>query len=1053
MKITNYYEDISKPFVNALPDRAYFIPFSNAEKATTLLREDSDRLQLLNGSWKFAWYPNLASVPQEFISADYDAADLGNIDVPGCWQTQGYDKYHYVGNKHIIPVDPPYVPVDNPCGTYVTDFVYHKDEATPVTELVFEGVDSCYYVWVNGQFVGYSEVSHGTRMFDVSAFLKEGKNRLSVLNMKWCTGTYFEIQDKFRMTGIFRDVYLLHRPAVRLQDFYIHQDIADDYSEVTLKTDFAFCGQGGTMKVKLLSPCGELVAEAEAEIKEDATVELKIANPALWSAERPDLYTMVMELPNETMAQQVGIRKIEVIKGVIYINGNRIRIKGMNRHDTDPITAYAVDRAHIIRDLTLMKQNNINAIRTAHYPNSPIVIELCNQLGFYVMSEADFETHGISASIHYMLPASHPELAGKISHYKYFCGKINDDPDYELASLDRMLKNTIFHKNHCSVIFWSLGNESGWGKHQETAAKWIKSYDPTRLIHYEGLYPSYGVEPDFSNLDVVSRMYPTPEWIHGRYNGSGKCPINTEVGGYYDEFVDNYFTEAMKDHPFLMCEYIHAMGNSSGDAEDYFKLMEQYERFVGGFVWEWADHAKYIGTDRAGKPLYQYGGDSGEFPTAENFCMDGMNFPDRRPHSSLKEYKNVIRPIRARWEQVNKVIALRNMLNCIDFKDELDIRYELTCNGAVIAEGMLDVPSCAPWAEALVTLDLPVPEVGECYLRLIYLNKHANAAVPAGFDLGFDQLKLEVAAPAENPWYKPAQGKAALEVHENDNVIVISGCTDKGAFEYTFDKKLGLFKYLKVNGKQLLDQPMEYNLVRAATDNDRGRGGKVHEDWKKSGYYHAVTRVYKCDITQADRSVTIHTQIGMAGIYRKNALTAVSRWTVSEDGEIALNCDVSRDTDFLDLPRFGIRLFLKKAAQDVTYFGYGPHENYIDKHHSCYMGLFHTNADELFEDYVRPQENGNHWFTKYLNIGCEKGPGLQVIPGNEEFSFNVSNYTQEDLENTTHNYDLVPSTSTVVCVDYRQCGIGSRSCGPALAKEYLLSEACFNFSVKMLPRC
>ena len=1051
MKITNYYEDIRTPFVNALPDRAYFIPYSDAEKATTKLREDSDRFQLLNGSWKFAWYPNLASVPEEFIGADYDAADLGNIDVPGCWQTQGYDKYHYVGAKHIIPVDPPYVPVDNPCGTYVTDFVYHKDESTPVTELVFEGVDSCYYVWVNGQFVGYSEVSHGTRIFDISAYLKEGKNRLSVLNMKWCTGTYFEIQDKFRMTGIFRDVYLLHRPTVRLQDFYIHQNIADDYSQVTLKTDFTFCGEGGTMKVKLLSPCGEVITEAEAAIKEGTSVELSIANPELWSAERPTLYTMVIELPNETVAQQVGIRKIEVNKGIIYINGNRLRIKGMNRHDTDPITAYAVDRAHIVRDLTLMKQNNINAIRTAHYPNNPIVIELCNQLGFYVMSEADYETHGITCSVSYMPPASFGPDHEAVSHYKTFTPIINDDPAYELAALDRMTKNTIFHKNHCSVVFWSLGNESGWGKHQETAAKWIKSYDPTRLLHYESLYPGYDVVPDYSNLDVISRMYPTFDWIREMCGDHREFARNLELGGYYDDLTDAFFH---KELPILMCEYIHAMGNSSGDAEDYFELMEQYERFVGGFVWEWADHAKYIGQDRAGKPMYQFGGDSGEFPTDDNFCMDGMNFPDRRPHTSLKEYKNVIRPIRARWEQVNKVVALKNMLNCIDFKDELDIRYELTCNGAVIAEGMLDVPSCAPWTEALVTLDLPVPAEGECYLRLVYLNKHANAAVPAGFEMGFDQLKLEVAAPAENPWYKGAQGKAPLEVHENDNVIVISGCSDKGTFEYTFDKKLGVFKYIKVNGKQLLDKPMEYNIARVPTDNDRrGKGGRIYTNWTKIGCYMAVNRVYTCETTANADEVTIQTHTGMAAIYRKNILTTDSRWTVSADGAIALSCDVTRDTDFSDLPRFGIRLFLKKAAQDVTYFGLGPHENYVDKRHSCYMDLFNTNADELFEDYVRPQENGNHSQVKYLNVGGEKGPGLQVIPGNEEFSFNVSNYSQEAMLSVQHNYDLIPSTSTIVCLDYKHAGIGSHSCGPIIQKKYQLNEEHFNFSVKMLPRC
>ena len=1051
MKIVNFYEDPTKPFVNALPDRAWFMPFENEEKARTCLREESGRMQLLNGSWKFAWYPSIQAAPGNFMLPEYDPCELGNIDVPGCWQTQGYDKYHYDGCHHIMPVDPPYVPVDNPCGTYIRDFWFSKDDATPVTELVFEGVDSCYYVWVNGEFVGYSEVSHGPRYFDISPLLKEGKNRLAVLNLKWCTGTYLEIQDKFRMSGIFRDVYLLRRPAVRLEDFYIHQNIADDYSEVTLKTDFSFRGEGGVMKVKLLDMDGKPVDSTEAQIAEGCAVELKIQKPALWSAERPYLYAMVIELPGEVMVQKVGIRKIEVKDGVIYINGSRIRIKGMNRHDTDPVTAYTVSREHILRDLTLMKRNNINALRTAHYPNNPVLIEMCNELGLYVMSEADYESHGSKVCVGSIIPSCY-ENPDDFNGYRRYCGIINDAPEWELTALDRMKKNPILHKNQSSVIFWSLGNEAAWGKHQETAISWIKEYDPTRLTHYESMYPSEGHTPDYSKLDTLSRMYPSPAWIQDMYEPPVDRPVTVDRGRNYDPYTEQYYCEGMKKIPFIMCEFIHAMGNSSGDAEDYFRLMEKYERFVGGFVWEWADHAKYAGEDRNGRPKYQYGGDSGEFPTAGNFCMDGMNFPDRRPHTSLIEYKNVLRPIRARWEKPNKVIALKNMLNMVDIKDELDIRYELTCNGKIAAEGVIDVPSCAPWTEALVDVDLPVPGEGECYLRLIYLNKKENAAVPAGFELGFDQLKLDTAKSAQNPWFTNANAVYPMEVHETEKVVLISGCSDKGAFEYTFDKKLGTFKYIKVNEKQLLDKPVEFNISRAPTDNDRSQvyGEKTFLDWQRSGYYRAKPRVYETAVSREQGSVTIASRFGMAAVYRKNIFVVEAKWTVTENGAISLSCDVKRDLDFVDPPRFGIRLFVKKALQDVTYFGYGPTESYIDKHHGCYMGLFETNAEELFEDYVRPQENGSHYNVQYLNVG--KALGLEVIPGDEQFSFNVSNYTQESLETTAHNYDLIPDRSTVICLDYRQIGIGSHSCGTPLLDAYRINEENFNFSITMLPR-
>lgn len=1052
MKLVNYYEDIAKPHVNTLPDRAYFIPFESEDRARHCLREQSGRMQLLNGSWKFAWYPNLESVPQDFFAEDYEIAELGNIDVPGCWQTQGYDNYHYVGAKHIIPIDLPYVPADNPCGTYMTEFDFDAQAAVPVTELVFEGVDSCFYVWVNGRFVGYSEVSHAISMFDISAYLKDGKNRLAVLNLKWSTGTYFEIQDKWRMTGIFRDVYLLRRPENRLEDFYVHQQIAEDYSSAHLKTDLTLIGRG-ELTARLYAPDGALLAEQKLLAETGSSVEFDIAAPALWSAESPALYTLTLELSGESIAQKIGVRKISWEDGIIKINGHPIRIKGVNRHDTDPVTGYAVNRAHILRDLTLMKQNNINAVRTAHYQNSPIVIELCSELGLYVMSEADHEIHGIAYSGGDVAPAAKnwPKAEQGGGGYRQYCPKINDDPRYELAALDRMTKNPKRDKNQSSVIFWSLGNESGWGRNQELAGRWIKAYDPTRLLHYENLFPGLDRTPDYSCLDVMSRMYPSIPWIEEKYGDRADYDNSQDLIPNTDAATEAYYKERMKTSPFLLCEFIHAMGNSSGDAEDYFQLMERYDRFAGGFVWEWADHAKYIGDDRNGKPMYQYGGDSGEFPTDGNFCMDGMNFPDRRPHTSLREYKNVLRPIRARWAEQNRVIALRNMLNVIDFRDELYVTYALTCNGESVAEGRFELPSCKPGEEVCIPLALPIPAEGECYLNLFYYNKKANAAVPADFELGLDQLAIETAKPEKNPWLREAAPAAPLTLHETDRVAAICGQSSEGCFSYTFDKKLGTFRDLKINGRQLMDRPMEYNISRAPTDNDRGFG-MTYQSWKEIGYYDAITRVHACTAEQTETGVSLRVRFAMAAVSHMNVLTAEAVWTVTADGMISLHCHVERQKDFIYLPRFGIRLFLKKDARGVDYFGYGPYESYADKHHCCYRDLFHGDVDSLFENYARPQENGSHYGVQYLNVGDADGCGLQVVPEAEPFSFNASRYTQETLEQTRHNYELIPARSTVVCIDYKQSGIGSNSCGPTLLEKYQLCEEVFDFGVRLLPR-
>lgn len=1042
MILPRYYEDLHALHINAIPDRAYFTPHASEADALSCLREESKRVVMLNGRWNFHWYPCIEDVPDDFFAPAFDDSDFGGIDVPGCWQPQGYDKYHYVGAQGIIPYDIPKVPQDNPCGAYRTEFFYDPDDALPVTELVFEGVDSCFYVWVNGNFVGYSQVSHALSMFDISKFLKPGMNSLSVLNLKWCDGTYFEIQDKFRLTGIFRDVYLFRRPALRLEDYFIKQSFSEGYRSAEIRVEMAFSGaeeKSGVLKAKLRCPCGKDLAATEITVDgPKAELTFTVENPILWNAEEPNLYLLLFELDGEFVRERVGLREITAQDGVIRINGVPIKIKGVNRHDSNPQTGYAVDRAHILRDLTLMKQNNINAIRTSHYPNSPIVSEYCDEMGFYMMAEADFETHGVIYS------------EGKLDlvsgdGYCRFCDKWNDDPDFFDTTFDRMKKPVIRDKNRPCVIFWSLGNESGYGENMERTLAWIKSYDPSRLTHFESMYAAYDRKPDYSNLDVLSRMYPSTQWLRYIYEDTPfEFTDQFDIGIRCDAYTDAYFKTAAQDHPMVLCEYIHAMGNGPGDAEDYWNLIYKHDRLTGGFVWEWCDHARFDGYTAEGKPRYLYGGDSGEFPTEGNFCMDGLNYPDRRPHTGLMEYKNVIRPARATLSADAKTVRIWNTLDFVDLADYLDLTWEATCNGEVRASGTLELPSIPAHAAAEIALpqiDLPA---GECYLRLCYAAKQETFWRPAGFPIGFDQMKLPAEKQEIFPLFAPKAACGELTCTEYKKYYILRGVNAAGPFTYKYEKKRGAFSSVVTGGRERFKKPMDYNIYRAPTDNDAGFGG-VLQRWENIGYDRAETRIDSTEVVCENGAVTLTSAFAIASVFRRVVLRGTAAWTVKPDGTISLAIEADRPTHLMYLPRFGVRMYLCEQAEDVTYFGSGPNESYLDKHRSSWIGLFHTTVHDLHEDYIRPQENGSHCFCKYLNVAN----AVQVATrGDGDFAFNVSHYTQENLLSTRHNFELVPDRFTTLCVDYKQSGVGSMSCGPQLLPEYQLAEAHVSFTVE-----
>lgn len=1033
-----YHEDPNTLHINTLPERAYYVPFANDPIALDASRENSSVFQSLNGRWIFGYFQSPDKLPDDCFREDYDYSALTGIDVPGCWQYQGFDRHHYVGAYQVIPFDPPRVPVSNPCGLYIKEFEYVPDVSRSYVELTFEGVDSCYYVWMNGIFVGFSQVSHAISRFNVSDYVRQGANRLTVLNLKWCLGTYFECQDKFRLSGIFRDVYLVKRPAAHIDDFTISTTFSEDYHRAQISIDCSIINPVQDMVLSVYDPNHRLLEKRLCSpVRRES---IQIENPILWTAETPRLYKLVLTYNGETIVHNYGLRDVQVIDGVLCVNGLPITLKGVNRHDANPHSGAAVSMQDMLTDLLLMKQHNINAIRSSHYPNSPLFYEMCDKYGFYVMCEADIELHGVAMS------GGQP-IFSKPSLFSQNCPIINDNPVYLEVFLDRIRKAVITNKNYCSIILWSLGNESGWGSNLEESAKWVKAYDKGRLLHYESLYPPVGKKGDFSSLDVISRMYVSVGWIKARYEGA-EWDVYQESISPPDEATEDFYCSAIHSKPFLLSEFLHSMGNSGGGAEEYIRLFYQYPGFAGGFVWEWCDHAVLIGKDRDKRPKYMFGGDFGDYPNDNNYCIDGLVSPDRVPHSSLIEYKNVLRPVRASLRK--NEIEFTNTLDHSNLADIIKINCQILNNGKVIGEEELQLPSIEP--HSMMCLPLPaMPSVdGEVDILLHYLTKTDSSLVPANYELGFDFLHIKDTKRFFFPYADIAVTPLALK--EMQNSYIIKGRVSSGTFQYTVDKSKGTLSSIVYGEREILVSPMEYNIWRAPTDNDRARGpGTLLAQWQSVGYDRAASRIENLHVQDGEK-VKIEYTLHIAGQTKVTALSANVSWIISSDGRIEISLSVHRVKDRVYLPRFGIRMFLRSDLDQLQYYGYGPGENYPDRLSSSYPGVFSNTADEMFVDYIRPQENGNRCGCRHLKVVDGSGAGIQVIRGDAAgFSFSLSRFSQEQMEKTRHNFELSPENQIVLCLDYKNSGVGSHSCGPRPLPEFCLSEEDFNFELGIVP--
>lgn len=838
--------------------------------------------------------------------------------------------------------------------------------------------------------------------------------------LKWCDGSYMEDQDMFRMNGIFRDVYLLHRPEQCIEDYFITTDIHGSTAEVAVR--LRYYDSAVATRITLYDAAGTMVGSVTpVEAPDDAAfpyhAEITVVDPTLWNAEQPYLYTLVLDTPNETITDRVGIREVHVANNQIYVNGQSIKFHGVNRHESDPVTGYAVGFEQTKKDLLMIKKHNFNAIRTSHYPDVPYFYQLCDQYGFFVIDEADNESHG----------ASEYYCEGNESwpnHVENWNKPIADNPEFTEATVDRTRLCVERDKNRPCVIIWSMGNESAYGCTFEEALAWTKSFDPRRLTHYESAqYRSKNRKYNFSNIDMFSNMYPSLESIQ--------------------EYLDNE-----PDKPYIMCEYSHCMGNGPGDLEDYFQFIQSHDGLVGGFLWEWCDHGIYKGKMPDGRDIYYYGGDHNEWPHDGNFCMDGLVYPDRRPHTGLLEFKNVYRPARVvKYDRESGMLTLHNYMDFVDLTEYAALTYQVSCDGEVIDNGFIPYPdgfTLPPHSENALPLAVHIPDKGKCFLKIFYHCDKDLSLRSEGYFLGFDEILLENEDSRNQKtlaMWSDAPSNSTITVQETDRHLTLRGKN----FTYNFNKLTGLFAAMQYEDAVLLDKEMEFNIWRAPTDNDR----KLKLDWLAACYDHCMTNAYRTEYQVTDSGVTLRAKVGIAPISLQKFLDLDVSWTVSNSGAVTLALHAERNTVFPELPRFGLRLFLPKEMALVSYFGMGPMESYCDKHHAASHDYFSSTIWQQHEDYIRPQENGSHYDCDYVQLD---GAGIKLTAvGAKPFCFNASHYTQEELTEKAHNYELHPCDSTVLCLDYAQNGIGSASCGPRLAEQYRLDDASFDFSIRLIP--
>lgn len=1027
--IPSYWKDLNVLQVNREPARSYYIPYADIPSAHTRQRGKSHFYQSLNGGWQFRYYDTVRDVEPAFFMPEYDVHAWDSLLVPSCWQTNGYDQQHYTNLSYPFPCDPPFIPDQNPAGAYVKEIRLQQGWQERESYIVFEGVQSCMYLWINGQFVGYSQGSRMPAEFRVTPYLQEGLNRIAVLVLKWCDGSYLEDQDMWRYNGIFRDVYLLTRDSQHIRDVFVQQSLDYDYDhyhqarlDIQLEcSTLVTANEHLEVQAILLAPDGSELLTTTALVDQAATVTMEITHPILWNAESPALYTLYIKSGQEVLRFAVGLRQIEITEdGVFQINKQPLKLKGVNRHDSHPELGQTIPLQHMLTDLQLMKQHNINTIRTSHYPNDPKFMEYCDEYGFYVIDEVDLECHGIGIPEDFADGAFH---------------QLSVNPDWKESFVERAVRLIERDKNFSSVIMWSMGNESGYDINHIAMARWTRERDPSRPVHYEGAAPIYKGHEDVSVLDVESRMYTSPADIIA------------------------YASDNNNTKPLFLCEYSHAMGNGPGDLKQYWDAIYAYPKLMGGCVWEWVDHG-IAQVSANGQLYYAYGGDFGDKPNDGHFCIDGLVSPDRKPHAGLLELKQIMAPVRIEsliTVEGNTRSAIGNQFsitNLYDFTDlsHLVIHWKIEDEGLLIEQGTILMPAIAPQHSATITVPTSALQYNTHPLRYLTFSVLTNTEqvwAPIGYEIAFAQFYIPVDPVAITEFSTKNDSEYhllvdhPLQTNESYGRLVIEGID----FRYVYDLERGQFTEWSKSGVPLLQQPTAFTIWRAPIDNDM----HIKEKWLDNGYDHLATKVYNSHWScVAEQSVIITTSFSLSSYSQYPVLRGEAWWTIQSDGRLEFKVKISVLDTAPFLPRFGLLLAMPAGTEYIDYFGRGPHESYIDKHHSTRFDKYKKTVDDLFYHYIMPQENGSRFETQWMSATQAMGAGL-YFTGSQPFSFNASHYTTTDIMQAKHTYELIRRPETFIHLDYKMSGVGSNSCGPQLAEKYQLQEKEFVFDMQIMP--
>lgn len=988
LNIPNYHQSTETLHVGCEKPRAYFVPFPCRCASKHAERGESTFFKSLCGEWNFKFFKSVNDV------CDLSTEGSDKLTVPMSWQMalgRGYDVPNYTNVNYPIPYDPPFVPDENPCGLYSRKFTVPAAMAGKKIYLNFEGVDSAFYVWVNDEFAAYSQVSHMTSEIDITSLVHAGENEIKVLVLKWSDGTYLEDQDMWRMSGIFREVYLLFRDETHIRDIFVHCDLDDSFTDADFTADVDVTGKA-TVEWTLDCPCGETISSGKCEVDESGKIVVPtVKNAKLWSDEEPNLYTLTLHCGNEYITLPIGARRVEIKDGCVVINGKKVKAKGVNRHDSHHLLGHATPVEHMVRDIMIMKAHNVNMVRTSHYPNDPRFTALCDKYGIYVCDETDLETHG-----------ARPWYA------------LSRSPEWEGEYVDRVQRMVERDKNHPCVIFWSLGNESGWGQNHVAMHTWIKSRDTSRIVHYEGANYDYNDGKYLREVtDIESRMYPNPTWC------------------------DNYCKAPERDEPLFLCEYSHAMGNGPGDLRDYWEVIEANDNFFGGCVWEFIDHSVAIG-DKYGDPSFTYGGDFGDHPNDGNFCVDGLVYPDRRVHTGLEELKQAIMPVAVR-EVKPGTVAIKSRRYFKSLSD-ISMAWTVKVDGKAVKSGVHPNLDIAPEAEEVFEIvpENELPAHGTVTLDLSFRQNKPTEWADVGYEVGFAQFIYERAEKI-----KAAPALYPVELCENREEYTVT----VGETVYKISKFSGMITDICDNGEHLITKPVVPQIWRAPTDNDRN----VQWDWRNSSIHNAKVKCYSTEVVKADESeAVILSKISLAAAPNEVVLRADVTYTVKYGMGIKIACDVKWNIQKKHYPRFGMRLTMTEGAEQMRYFGYGPNESYVDKRLASKLGEYKSTVTENYEPYVFPQENSSHWGCRWADVHTVAGHGF-LFTSCEPFSFNASHFSPEQLTETRHHYELKREPETTVMLDMRMDGIGSNSCGPELAEKYRFNETEFSSSVTIKP--